>query len=118
MSEPVTVWQILTVIIFPIFGVSFWLLYNRQNKTDDNQTAALNGAMKNASKVADGLWESTNKTRDDLAAFQTEAERRYAKVEDVQVLGRRVERHLERIEDKLDHLSGSGPMPKARGDQQ
>jgi len=43
-----------------------------------------------------------DQTRDELSGYKTHVAENYAKSEDVKSLGDRLEKHLTRIEDKLD----------------
>lgn len=46
--------------------------------------------------------EEVTQTREDLANYKTHVAENYARSEDVKNLGDRLEKHLTRIEDKLD----------------
>lgn len=79
-TDAATLWNVLSVVVLPVVVGAFWLLWNR------------------IATVASELWQAHDTFRRDLTLFQVEAERRFIKAQDLELLRNDLLRHLERIE--------------------
>lgn len=82
MSETITVWQVLVVLLFPLLGGGFLLLWSR-------------GAEQ---------WAAIDAQRRDVASLQVEIERNFVRHEVLRALEARLDDRFDRIDGKLDRL--------------
>lgn len=85
-GDTVSLWAVLTAILIPLMAGGFWLLWARIDgmRTD----------------IKD-LWEALNSTREKQRVGDVEAERRFAKADDIRDLKDDLHKRLDRIEDLI-----------------
>jgi len=99
-DNAISLWSVLTAIMFPLFGGGFVLLWGRLEKHQDVD-----------SSHHDSMWDALNKLRTDLEHHRVDSERRFVKTDDLRSLEERLDSRLSRIEDKID-AAISGPAIK------
>jgi hypothetical protein len=93
-GESISVWSVLTVVMLPLLGGAFFLLWTRLDKHQD--TDAIHH---------DNVWEAIHELRNGLQHHQVDCERRFVKTDDLRSLEERLDGRLGRIEGKLDAIA-------------
>jgi hypothetical protein len=99
--ENVSIWQVLTVLLFPIIVGAFWLLWARVAEVESRNDAKRNE-----------IWQAMDEHRKEDHAYHVEAERRFVSVNAISELKTDFDRRFDRIEAKLDRAIG-GRAPAA-----
>jgi len=92
-SESISVWSVITVVMLPLLGGAFLLLWSRMDKHQDADKSH-----------HDDMWKSIHEIQNKLEHHRVDSERRFVEDNDLRKLEERLDGRLERIEDKLDAL--------------
>ncbi|HVI52905.1 MAG TPA: hypothetical protein VM661_16980 [Candidatus Sulfotelmatobacter sp.] len=92
-AESISVWSVLTVVMLPLLGGGFFLLWTRLDKHQDGEATH-----------HDNVWDAIHELRTWLQRHQVECERRFVKTDDLRSLEERLDGRLSRIEGKLDAI--------------
>ena len=91
----VSVWTVLTVVLMPLLGGAFMLLWH-----------SLNNHTKQDADHHDQMWSAINRQRDDLAAHKVDSATNFSRKQEVRAeiaaLEERIVVRLDRMEQKLD----------------
>lgn len=93
-AETISLWSVLTVVMFPLLGSGFFLLWTRLDKHQDLDATH-----------HDNVWEAIHELRTGLQHHQVDSERRFVKTDDLRSLEERLDGRLGRIEGKLDAIA-------------
>ncbi|MCR4341663.1 MAG: hypothetical protein NUW01_17445 [Gemmatimonadaceae bacterium] len=111
--EQITLWQVITLVFIPVIGGGFLLLYRKSESIKAEIVGMITGMTKRLDEDGRDQWAKINQTAADLAKFQLDAERRFAKESDMKELIQALRADLKTIDEKLDYLAGTRPMPRA-----
>lgn len=80
MNEPIAVWTVLQVVLIPVAGVGWWLLWGRGSEQ----------------------WQAIDALRKEISDHQRDCLTRFATVDSVSDVKKDLDGRLDRIEGKLD----------------
>ena len=94
--EKITLWQVLTALLFPLLAGAFWLLWARIAVVDRHND-----------RKRDEIWRAIDAHRKEDHAYHVEAERRFVSVAALGDMKDDFNKRFDRIEAKLDRaISG------------
>ncbi|MBR9970804.1 hypothetical protein [Magnetospirillum sulfuroxidans] len=82
MSETITVWQVLVVLLFPLLGGGFVMLWTRGSEQ----------------------WSAIDGLRREVSELKVEIERNFVRTDVLRMLEARLDDRFDRIDLKLDRL--------------
>ena len=104
--ETITIWQVLTLLVFPVIGAGFWILWDRIGAVEDRRSVEAKAEDEAGQAAARDVWGAINALRDEIKTFKVDALQRFVGPATVEGMEKRFEARLDRFEAKLDRLLG------------
>ena len=102
--ETVTIWQVLTVLVFPIAGGMFALLQIQLNKIERRMAAKEKAEAQAEQDHSKDIWGAINSLREEIKTFQLGTLSRFVTTEAQSQMERRLETRLDTFGAKLDRM--------------
>lgn len=107
--ESVSVWNIIVVLLVPIVGIGFGILWRIMDGVEKRQAKALGDATDDWRRENERLWTQLNAQRDQFAAYAIDAERRYINQQAMDAMKKEIFGRFDRLERHFDKLIGVQP---------